>query len=190
MEIFKTIESFPDYEISNFGRVRTKKRKVRYTHSVTKDEFFRQTECRLLKIHHNNRTGYKFCQLYLNKKMYNKTIHRLVAIEFVPNPNNFNIVNHKDGIKHNVMYDNLEWVTDEYNHEHATNTCLKAKGEEIRTSKLNNEMVHAIKWFLNKGINHSELSKAFKISRPTITLIANNKTWKHIILTGKELKNK
>ena len=45
----------------------------------------------------------------------------------------------------------------------------------------------AIKWFLNKGISHTELSKAFKISRPAITLISLNKTWKHISLTNTEL---
>lgn len=190
MEIFKTIESFPDYEVSNLGRIRTKSRKIRYTHAITKHEHFRQTESRFLKIQFNNRTGYKFCQLYLDKKMFNKTIHRLVAIEFIPNPFNLPVVNHKDGNKHNVVADNLEWSTDEYNHEHATATGLKAKGEKIGSSKLNNEMVHAIKWFLKKGVSHSELSKAFKISRPTITLISNNKIWKHITLTNEELTDK
>jgi len=136
MEIFKTIESFPDYEVSNFGRIRTKSRDIRYTHAVTKKEHFRKSEHRFLKVQFNNRTGYKFCQLYLNKKMFNKTIHRLVAIAFVPNPNNLPVVNHKDGIKHNVVAENLEWGTDEYNHQHATETGLKAKGEKIGSSKL------------------------------------------------------
>lgn len=90
-------------------------------------------------------------------------------------------INHKDGNKHNNCVDNLEWCTNEYNHEHATSTGLKAKGEKIGTSKLNDNMVHAIKWFLNKGVPHSELSKAFKISRPTINLISNNKIWKHLL---------
>lgn len=186
-EIFKAINEFPDYEISNLGRVRTRSRMVRYTHAKTNNEHWRVTEKRFLKIYENKRTGYKFCQLYLNKKMYNRTIHRLVANEFVLNPLHLEYVNHKDGNKHNNAYENLEWCTNEYNHEHATVNGLKAKGESIKSSKLTSEMVHAIKYFLSRGISHSELAVAFKVSRPTISLIAEGKSWKHIILTGEEL---
>jgi len=188
-EIFKTITDFPDYEVSNFGRVKTRSRMVRYTHAKTGNEHWRVTEYRFLKVHFNNRTGYKFCQLYRNKKMYNRTIHRLVAQEFILNPLRLEFINHKDGNKHNDLFNNLEWCTNEYNHEHATITGLKAKGESIGTSKLTSNMVHAIKYFLSKGISHTELSIAFKISRPSISLIAEGKTWKHIALTGNELTN-
>ena len=50
--------------------------------------------------------------------------------------------------------------------------------------------VHAIKYFLNKGYTRAELSKAFNVSRQTIILIAQNKTWQHVALTGEELKIK
>jgi len=186
-EIFKTIPKFKDYLVSNFGRVKTKKRKLRYTHAVTGNEHFRETTERFIKIQYNKYTGYKFNQLYLNKKMHNKPIHQLVASAFIPNPKNYPVVNHIDGNKHNNIVENLEWCTNEYNHKHATETGLKAKGESVGTSKLNEKMVYAIKYFLNKGFAHSELSKAFKVSRPTITLISNNKIWKHIILTQTEL---
>jgi hypothetical protein len=186
-EAFKTITDFPDYEVSNCGRVRTKSRMVRYTHARTGNEHWRVTEHRLLKIHFNDRTGYKFCQLYLNKKMYNRTIHKLVAQEFVLNPLRLEFINHKDGNKHNNISENLEWCTNEYNHEHATLTGLKARGESISTSKLTSNMVYAIKYFIIKGFSHSELSIAFRVSRPTISLIAEGKSWKHIALTGNEL---
>ena len=186
-EIFKTIALFPDYEVSNYGRVKTKSRMVRYTHSVTKKEHFRITEKRFLKVHFNNVTGYKFCQLYLNKKMYNITIHRLVATTFIINSLEADFINHKDGNKHNNEIDNLEWCTNLYNHEHATQTGLKAKGESIGSSKLNDKSVHAIKYFLNKGYSHTELSIAFDISRATISLISKNKLWRHVSLTGEEL---
>jgi hypothetical protein len=180
MEIFKTIESFSDYEVSNFGRIRTKSRKVRFVHSVTKNEHFRQTEHRFLKVHLNNRTGYKFCQLYKDKKMYNKTIHSLVAETFLDNKFLNSVVNHKDGNKHNNCTDNLEWCSNEYNHEHATKTGLKAKGSNISTSKLNENSVYAIKYFLKKGLSRQEISIAFNISRATITLINQGKIWKHV----------
>ena len=45
----------------------------------------------------------------------NIAIHRLVAETFIPNPNNYNQVNHKDENKHNNSVDNLEWCTQSYN---------------------------------------------------------------------------
>jgi len=188
IEIFKIISEYPDYEVSNYGRVRTKSRLVRYTHAVTKKEHFRKTESKFLKIQYNNRTGYKFCQLYLDKKMYNRTIHTLVANTFILNELNYEVVNHKDGNKHNNTVENLEWCTNAYNHEHATKTGLKAKGEKIKSSKLTEQCVYAIKYFLAKGVSHSDISKAFNVSRPTISLIYQNKTWKHVALKGQELE--
>lgn len=187
-EIFKTIPSFPDYLVSNFGRVKTKARQIRYVHAVTKLEHFRDTSERFLKVQYNNRTGYKFHQLYLNQKMYNRPIHSLVADAFLIKNNLNDVVNHKDGNKHNNTVNNLEYCSNEYNHIHATQTGLKPRGERINTSILNDNCVHAIKWFLAKGVSHRELSQAFRISRPTINMISNNKIWKHIALTGKEIE--
>lgn len=185
-EVFKTIPSFPDYQVSNFGRVKTKKRKLRYVHAVTKRELYRESVERFLKVQFNKLTGYKFHQLYKEKKMHNKPIHQLVADAFLSKGNN-EVINHKDGNKHNNCVENLEWCSNAYNHEHATKTGLLAKGESVKSSKLNSNMVHAIKWFLNKGVSHSELGKAFKVSRSAISLISGGKTWKHIALTGQEL---
>ena len=190
MEIFKDIIGFTDYEVSNFGRVRTKTRLIRYTHSVTKKEHFRKSESRLLKVQFNNRTGYKFVQLYLNKKMFNKTIHRIVAQSFLESIENLTVVNHKDGNKHNNCVENLEWCTNEYNHKHATETGLKANGKKVKGSILNDNSAHAIKHLIKLGFTDIDLSKMFIISRPTINLIRNGKTWKHIALTGEELELK
>lgn len=186
MEKFKTIPSFPDYEVSNFGRVKTKARMLRYSHAVTGNEHFRQSVERFLKEQYNTLTGYKFYQLYKDKKMYNRTVHLLVADAFIPKIQGRDFINHIDGNKHNNTVDNLERCTNEYNHEHATRTGLKAKGENINNSKLNNRMVHAIKWYLRVGQSHSEIAKAFQVSRTSITQINTGKIWKHVVL--KELQ--
>lgn len=64
-----------------------------------------------LKIQGIFKNGYKYVQLWKNNKQYNHTIHRLVAITFIPNPLNLPIVMHKDNNKLNCFVDNLKWGT-------------------------------------------------------------------------------
>lgn len=185
-EEWKIISSFPDYQISNFGRVETLQRKLRYTHSVTGNEHFRLSVSKLLKIQYNNVTGYKFCQLYKDKKMYNCTIHRLVALTFVSVQEGKDFVNHIDGNKHNNIFTNLEWCTNEYNHEHATKTGLIAFGSRVSTSVLNENSVLAIRKMINEGFSHTKIASLFGVSRSAISLIHEGVTWNRI-LTGTEL---
>lgn len=55
-------------------------------------------------------------------------LHRLLAECFIPNPNNYPVVNHKDGNKGNCSISNLEWCTSSYNNKHAFDTGLKTYG--------------------------------------------------------------
>jgi hypothetical protein len=96
-EIWKTIEDY-NYEISNYGRVRNIKNR------------------RILK--QVNRE-YKCLNLSKNSKHKQFDIHKLVAIAFVKNPNNYPIVNHINGSKHDNRAENLEWTTSSYNSRHA-----------------------------------------------------------------------
>jgi carboxypeptidase C (cathepsin A) len=60
-------------------------------------------------------------QLYKNNKGYKHfQIHRLVAMAFIPNPDNLPQINHKDENKANNRVDNLEWCTRKYNHNYGT----------------------------------------------------------------------
>ena len=58
-----------------------------------------------------NSAGNMTVKLYKNKGKEHSTlaIHRLVAQHFIPNPENYNFIRHKDGDKHNNSKDNLEW---------------------------------------------------------------------------------
>lgn len=78
-----------------------------------------------IKMYDNGR-GYLF--FHLNKK--NLYIHRLVAQLFVPNPNNYNEVNHKDEDKTNNCADNLEWCNREYNINYGTRLFRMSKQVE------------------------------------------------------------
>lgn len=73
-----------------------------------------------LKLQENNK-GYLFIRL----RYHSPKIHRLVAKSFIPNPENKEQVNHKNGIKSDNRVENLEWVTNQQNREHAINAGLK-----------------------------------------------------------------
>ena len=109
MEKWKEIDGYPHYEVSNLGNVRSYlcKRVI-------------ATEPHLLSPR-QDRKGYLFVNLYdENHKMHSVKIHRLVAIAFIPNPENLPQVNHKDEIKTNNKVSNLEWCDSKYNVNYGT----------------------------------------------------------------------
>lgn len=119
---WKQIEECPDYWINNRGEVLSKR--------IEGKE-------KLLKAHLNKYTGYMQIALTLSEKgekLVKKTftIHRLVSEYFVPNPNGYNRVNHKDLDKTNCHYWNLEWVTQEENIHHYYNSDKKNKPRNMK----------------------------------------------------------
>lgn len=76
--------------------------------------------------------GYLRISLVKNGKSKNFVIHRLVAEAFIPNPNNYPCVNHKDENKHNNAVDNLEWCSNEYNNAYGTKRKRQAKTQTNR----------------------------------------------------------
>lgn len=67
-----------------------------------------------------SRVGYKMVSLLKNGKLYDKSVHRLVALAFLENPNKYDYVNHKDENKLNNNVSNLEWCTIKYNNNYGT----------------------------------------------------------------------
>lgn len=99
---FEPIKEYPNYLIHRDGRVYNINRKLFMKPRLDK--------------------GY--VSIILNDK--NMAIHRLVATQFIPNPENKKIVNHKDGDKLNNNVNNLEWVTSSENNLHAYKTGLNS----------------------------------------------------------------
>lgn len=120
MEIWRTIDEFPNYEISSFGRVKSKSRIT----PSRRGEWLRPEKILNPGIH---RDGYLYCYLYrdggrIKKKMY---IHQLVAKAFIPNPHDYTEINHIDGNKENNRIKNLEWSNRSLNLKHAFATGLE-----------------------------------------------------------------
>ena len=110
MEIFKVIEEFPSYQVSNLGNIKNSKGDL------------------MVVGKRKTNSGYLQVRLFYNGKYYYRYIHRLMAIAFIPNPNNYRTVNHIDGNKINNVITNLEWASDEMQQRHAFLTGLKSKG--------------------------------------------------------------
>lgn len=71
-------------------------------------------------------------------------IHRAVAENFIPNPNNYPAVNHIDGNKQNNRLDNLEWCTYKHNAEHAHKAGLSASKEVLMYASPKRKPIRAI----------------------------------------------
>lgn len=113
METYKPIKNFDGYyEVSNYGNCRSVERVVIATNRVIK---FKQKQLKAAITNAN----YRFVVLCKNGISKPFTIHRLVAIAFIPNLLNKKEVNHIDGNKNNNTVENLEWVTASENMKNA-----------------------------------------------------------------------
>ena len=174
IEIWKKIEGFKIYEISNFGRMRSLDR---YVNSGIKhsDKTFRKG---IILKPSTNQDGYMCVTLRNNNLKKTMLIHRLVATSFIDNNSNYKIINHKDGNKFNNHFNNLEWCTTQMNTEHAVLNNLLPYGEKHHNSKLTQLEVDEIRRLHDIGFSNSDMAKLYKVTRQNIRSIVNYGTWK------------
>lgn len=145
---------------------------------------------------HKGKRGYYDLRVYINKKYGHMTLHRALALAFIPNPENKREVNHIDMNRANNALSNLEWATPKENINHSKIRGQFKKrdeflskiysGENCRFAKLSWEDVNLIRNIYSKGeTTHRDLAIRFSISRSNIENILRNKTWKH---NGSEAK--
>jgi len=115
-EIWKDVKGYEGlYQVSNIGRVK----RLRFTNRYTDRE---QERIKVLKL---CKKGYLRVALFKNGKGKHVEVQRLVAIAFIPNPDNKPEVNHIDGNKKNNKVENLEWVTISENAIHSARALQK-----------------------------------------------------------------
>ena len=143
-EIWKPCTVNPVYMVSNYGRVKTIDHKiwckVNNGYSLRKGH--------LCKLSNNNSKHYWRVNIQINNKQKVFAVHRLVALAFIPNPNNLSQINHIDGNKNNNCVSNLEWCDNSYNQKHAMEHGLKSRAKmsiNCHLRKLTLEQVAYIK---------------------------------------------
>ena len=118
-EIWKDIEGYEgSYQVSDYGNVRGLDRYVDCLNGQRR--FIRG---RTIKVSKDSRNFYMLTRLCFNGDTETRLAHRLVAEAFIPNPNNYPQVNHKDEDKANNNVGNLEWCTHKYNLNYGT--CIE-----------------------------------------------------------------
>lgn len=153
-EQWKKIDEFPTYSVSNHGRIRN---------DITGN----------ILIGGYDRDGYRQVTICYDGKQYNRRVCRLVAIAFIPNPDNLPTVNHKDEDKENDYDYNLEWCTVGYNNNYGHRTSkTRRKIQCIETGRIFDGVRVAER---NTGVAHANISKACKKG-----CIAGGFHWKYI----------
>lgn len=132
VEIWKPIKNFETYyEISNLGNVKSNK----YISKILKP--------------FKNSKGYLYVNLINNRKRKTISIHRLVALTFISNPENKPQINHKDCNKLNNCVSNLEWCNNSENTKHAYDNQLRfSTGYKIIQYDLNYNKLNEFKSML------------------------------------------
>ena len=155
MEIWKNIKGFENkYQVSNLGNIKS----LNYEVEFGKNK--RIIKGKILKFNFHKR-GYSY--VHVGKK---RTVHRIVAENFIPNPFNKQFVNHINGIKTDNRVENLEWVTHSENCIHAYVTKLNKPNKGHY--KIQEHFVQEIR---NSKLPKKELCHKYNISRSTIYLI-------------------
>ena len=178
-EVWKTISGYESsYQVSNLGRVKSLKRKVSITrHGKTHNKSIPE----LVMKPQINKRGKGYLKINLKRPNRVLSVHRLVAIAFIPNPDNKPYINHIDGNPKNNLVNNLEWCTAKENAIHASENGLLPRGESHANSKLTEKQVLEIrKLYIPRKVSQQMLANKYGVTKTMVRYILQRKSWTHI----------
>lgn len=122
------------------------------------------------------RRDYLAIRFYNGETNVNRSIARLIAILFIPNPDNKPEVNHKNGIKTDNRADNLEWMTSSENTIHSYKNKLQVKIKGIEDKRSIQVIQYDKKWnFIAEYGSINEAQRITGINKTNISLVIHNK---------------
>ena len=143
-EIWKDIKEYEGlYQVSNLGNIKSLRKLRNGTNVILKEK--------LLKP---GRLKYGHLSVVLTKNRITKTfrVHRLVAEAFIPNPNNYPVINHKDENPSNNAITNLEWCTIKYNTNYGTAIQRRTESKSIPINQYDLQGTFIKRWKSAKEI--------------------------------------
>lgn len=144
--------------------------------------------------HINKHNGYEYTSVYYSKNK-SRRVHILLAKAFIPNPNNYTIVGHKNNIKNDNRIDNLYWTTNQENTQKAFDDGLNVtlKGIESETSQpfkvIEGDSVIAVYGSISEGerlIGNISKSYLGKILKRNGDYKPRSRRYKYIPITKEE----
>lgn len=168
MERWKTCAGFPDYEISDKGRVR---RATDSAHGPKKGHILKPW------VQPN---GYLVVSLWRNGKGFNRYIHRMVAITFHGHPPAGHEVAHIDGNPANNSAINLRWATKSENHIDKRRHGTMLRGERHHSAKLTANKVTELRRAYAEGKSIDRLANETGVHRMTIYRAVKRLSWRHV----------
>lgn len=162
-EVWKKIFGYPGYEVSNLGRARSFKYK--------KEKFLKPAM---------GTNGYLLISPSKKGIQKPRTLHRIIAKAFIPNPLNKPFVCHKNNIKIDNRVENLYWGTRQDNTNDRELSENHSRGSNSPTSKLNDFQVKRIRLMREIQTNGKVIANIFKISLTHVYRLASRKRWPHL----------
>lgn len=151
------------YLVSSLGRIKSLPRGKKRSDKILKNVFNKH---------------YEQVDLCQNGTIKRYLVHRLVAISFIPNPENKPQVNHINGIKTDNRVENLEWVTRSENQLHSIMSGLRsARGIKNSGAKITEQQAMLI---FKDERKYKEISEEYGLKISSICAIKRGDSWNHI----------